>query len=68
MVYTPKHSTGATPLFVASQNGYTEIVKQLIRAKADVNAANKNGATPLQIASQKRHTEIAKLLRAHGAR
>ncbi len=68
MVYTPKHSTGAMSLFVASQNSYTEIVKQLIRAKADVNAANKNGATPLQIGSQKRHTEIAKLLRAHGAR
>ena len=58
----------ATPLLIASRNGHTEIVKLLLTAKADVNAAEKKqGITPLLIASKKGHTEIVKLLLTAGA-
>ena len=49
---------GRTPLFTASENGYTNTVKALIAVGADVNAADKHGWTPLRIASLKRHTDI----------
>ena len=32
---------GVSPLYVASRNGYTEIVDLLVRAGADVNQADK---------------------------
>jgi ankyrin repeat protein len=32
---------GATPAFVASQNGHTETLALLLANKADINAANK---------------------------
>lgn len=47
---------GVTPLYIASQDGHSDIVKQLLAANAD-NAANKNGVTPLQIASRKHRRE-----------
>ncbi|MBI4699077.1 MAG: ankyrin repeat domain-containing protein [Nitrospirae bacterium] len=54
---------GATPLFRASYNGYTEIVKLLLAAGAEVNAVRKdNGATPLLFATQQGHAEVVKLL------
>ncbi|MBW1899747.1 MAG: ankyrin repeat domain-containing protein, partial [Deltaproteobacteria bacterium] len=53
---------GWTPLLKASEKGRTEIVKLLLAAKADVNAANKDGWTPLYIASEKEQTEIIKML------
>jgi ankyrin repeat protein len=47
---------------MAAQNGHTEIVKLLLDANADVNAANTNGLSPLYMAAQKGHTEVVKLL------
>ena len=35
-----ENTRGVTPLFVASENGYNEIVKLLLDAKADVDAAD----------------------------
>jgi ankyrin repeat protein len=32
---------GATPAYIASQNGYTEILALLLANKADINAALK---------------------------
>jgi TPR repeat protein len=47
----------------ASQKGHAPIVKLLLDAKADVNAARKtDGGTSLMMASQNGHTEIVKLL------
>ena len=47
---------GATPLFIAAGNGHTEVVKQLLDNKTDVNASKHNGVMPLFIAAQNGHT------------
>lgn len=58
----------AFPLYMAAQNGYTEIVKLLLKAEAKVNAKlNTDGASALYIASLNRHTEIVRLLLDAGA-
>jgi ankyrin repeat protein len=45
---------GATSsLYIASQNGHTEVVKVLLHAGADVHQAEKDGWTSLIFASQK---------------
>ena len=54
---------GVTPLLIASMTGRVDIVKLLVDAKADVNAAAKtNGFTPLFVASQTGRVDIVKLL------
>ena len=50
--------SGATALYVACQEGHTEIATELLFANADVDQPNDNGATPLFIACQKGHTEV----------
>lgn len=49
-------------LMLASQYGYTEIVKLLIDKGADLELKGKNGATALILASEYGHIEIVKLL------
>jgi len=51
-----------TALMLASKNGYSEIVRVLIDAKADVNAATSRGNTALMIASGNGHPEVVKVL------
>ncbi|MCP4370086.1 MAG: hypothetical protein GY797_18520 [Deltaproteobacteria bacterium] len=55
---------GVTPLWIASQNCYSEVVRLLLEANADVNKTHVNGASPLHIASQNGHIEVVKLLLA----
>ncbi|GEM_PF-6841755 len=57
---------GLTSLYIASQNGYTQIVHALLMAKADVDAAWK-GQTPLFVAAKKGHISIVRLLLENGA-
>ncbi len=42
---------GATPLYIAAQEGHGEIVSDLVAAGVDLNAARQDGATPLYIAA-----------------
>ena len=51
---------GATPVYIACQNGHTETVTVLLERGA--NQAMKDGATPLYIARLKGHTETATVL------
>lgn len=53
---------GINPLIAASSEGHVEIVKQLIAAKADINAKDKDGTTALMAASARGHLEVVKEL------
>jgi ankyrin repeat protein len=44
--------TGATPIFMASQNGHMAVAKLLAEHGADLNIPTNNGATPVCIAAQ----------------
>ena len=56
---------GWTPLYRASEEGHTEVVKALLVAPGiDVNQANKDGWTPLYRASRQGRTEVVKALLA----
>ena len=65
---TVHKASGATPLTVASEFGYGEIVNLLIQAKADVNHKDKNGYTPVQYAFKHGHKHCAKVLLNAGAK
>ena len=58
---------GHTPLMFASMNGHAGIIKALLAAGADVNAANKGGETALILACALGHLEAARALVAAGA-
>ncbi|CAE7907234.1 unnamed protein product, partial [Symbiodinium necroappetens] len=56
---------GASPLYIACQNGHVGVVRYLLREsprQPDRDQANSNQATPLFIASQKGHDAIVELL------
>ena len=58
---------GATPIFVACQNGCHKVVQLLLAAGADPNTPMNNGSTPLIVASQNGYYQIVELLLAAGA-
>lgn len=60
---------GFTPLGFAAFFGQPDMVKALLKAGADVNAASRESmkVTPLASAAAAKQTEIARLLIAHGA-
>ncbi len=63
-----KLSNGATPLYIAAQNGHLEVVNALIAAGAAVDqACHDDWTTPLFIASQHGHTDVVKALIAANA-
>jgi ankyrin repeat protein len=47
IVNMPRRRDGATPLIIASQEGYKEIVEYLLGAGANVNGAGSEGTVPL---------------------
>lgn len=56
---------GATPLYGAAQNGFGNVVQQLIAAMADVNKAKTDsGATPLSMAVLYGHATVVQQLLA----
>lgn len=63
------NAEGCTALYLASQSGLHDLVKELIKSGTDINCAVvgppthlASGATPLQIASQKGHIKVVKIL------
>ena len=58
---------GATALWVATQCGHLETVKQLLEKQADPNQTDSRWYTPLHLAAMKGHSEIARLLLTEGA-
>ncbi len=55
------------PLYDAAQYGYTEVVRLMIEAGADVNIKNYNGVTPLAVAIDYNRIEVIELLLKAGA-
>jgi len=58
---------GNTPLIFAINNGYIEIVRLLLEAKANPEIANETGGRPLTVAAFKGDTDIIDLLLKAGA-
>ncbi|GAB1609603.1 poly [ADP-ribose] polymerase tankyrase-like isoform X2 [Argonauta hians] len=62
---------GMCPIHLAIMDGYTEVVKVMLKYQVDVNktmTASKDKMTPLMIAASKGHLDIAKLLVASKAK
>ena len=53
---------GATPLFVAAQQGHDAVVRALLDAGADKDLADNDGATPLFVAAENGHGAIVRAL------
>jgi ankyrin repeat protein len=62
-----KKADGATPAFMAAQNGHAEALEVLAEQGADLDLAHQNGTTPTLIATQKGHTKALKVLATQGA-
>lgn len=58
---------GLTPLIIASGRGYTEVVRKLLAAGAQVNTSDKFGSTALIWAARKGHLQIVEELLNAGA-
>ncbi|XP_052085420.1 uncharacterized protein LOC127723035 isoform X2 [Mytilus californianus] len=54
--------TGASPLYIACQEGHTEVVQMLIKSNADINKCRETGTSPLHIACEEGHTEVVQML------
>ncbi len=61
------NSSGTIALIVATQKGYTHIVKLLLKHNADTNVNAGKGFTALMNAAYYGHTDIVKILIAYGA-
>ncbi|KAJ9441346.1 hypothetical protein DIPPA_13738, partial [Diplonema papillatum] len=61
-------ANGSTALHIASENGHSEVVKELIAAGAKVDVQDNDGSTALQSASYFGHSEVVKELIAAGAK
>jgi len=53
---------GATPMFMAAENGHAQVLKMLLAAGANKDAASNAGATPVYMAAQNGHAEVIKML------
>lgn len=57
-----RHDGGATPLYLASQDGHAEVVRRLLKHGARVDAADRDGWLPIHAASQNGHVAVLDLL------
>lgn len=58
---------GLTPLLYAAREGHLDCMRELLRAKAQVDLADPDGTTPLVLALMNGHWDAAKLLVDAGA-
>ena len=63
-----KNNTGMTPLMMAAEKGYIELLEVLLTAKADINSKNKAGKSALDLAEKNKHTHVVERLIKEGAR
>jgi len=56
------NNEGATPAFMAGQEGHADCLKILAEAKTDLSTALNNGATPAFMAAQQGHADCLKIL------
>jgi ankyrin repeat protein len=61
------HILGDTALLAASANGHLEVMKELLRHGADVDAKDRAGMTSLMRAASVGHVDVLKALLAAGA-
>ncbi|KAG8177431.1 hypothetical protein JTE90_026216 [Oedothorax gibbosus] len=66
-VVNVKNRDNVTPLHFASWKGYDDIVKILLKYKANPNVTGKSGSTPLHYACRYNHLNIVKSLLLHKA-
>ncbi len=52
-----------TPLFAAWEGGHLEVVRLLLRARPELDAARGSGETPLFAACPRGHAKVVRLLR-----
>ncbi len=64
--YLSLNNAGVSPLIIASENGYEEVVDRLIQKKANLNIQMNNQLSALYLAAQNGHTGVVKkLVQAH---
>ena len=57
-----------TPLFLAAENNYVDIIEYLLEQGADQDCENINKITPIMIAAIEGNIDVVKLLIENGAR
>lgn len=62
------HMKGKTALMHAAEKGHTDVVREFMRSKADINESDMNGWTALTYALSENQTAVIKILRAAGAK
>ncbi len=58
---------GKTALYLAARYGHVGVVRMLLEASAEVDAADNLGRTPLHLAAERGHREVVHVLLAAGA-
>jgi uncharacterized protein len=61
------HRDGVTPLMVAAEGGFVQLVQVLLDAGADVSAVDDEDSTALQYAVREGHLTLVQVLVQHGA-
>ena len=61
-------NNGATPMHIAAQKGYADVIRVLAKFGVDVNIPLNNGATPMHIAAEQGHANAIRVLKELGAR
>ncbi|NGX58189.1 MAG: Phosphocholine transferase AnkX [Chlamydiae bacterium] len=63
-----KDHESVTPLHIVAKSGHVSLVKQLLKAKAYINAKDSNGRTSLMLASIEGHCQVVERLLKHKAK